>query len=35
MKRYLRRSNHIPMSVLGWKSPVEKRREIEAARVIF
>ena len=33
MKRYLRRSNRIPMSVLGWKSPVEKRREIEFARV--
>lgn len=33
MKRYLRRSNRIPMSILGWKSPVEKRREIEFARV--
>ena len=33
MKRYLRRSNRIPMSVLGWKSPIEKRREIEFARV--
>ena len=33
MKRYLRRSNRIPMSVLGWMSPVEKRREIEFARV--
>ena len=33
MKRYLRRSNRIPMSVLGWKSPAEKRREIEFARV--
>ena len=33
MKRYLRRSNRIPMSVLGWKSPVEKRKEIVAARV--
>jgi transposase InsO family protein len=33
MRRYLRRSNRIPMSVLGWKSPVEKRREIEFARV--
>ena len=33
MKRYLRRSNRIPMGVLGWKSPVEKRREIEFARV--
>ena len=35
MKRYLRRSNRIPMSVLGWKSPVEIRKEIEAARVSF
>ena len=35
MKRYLRRSNRIPMSVLEWKSPMEKRREIEAARVSF
>ena len=33
MKRYLRRSNRIPMSVLGWRSPVEMRRELEAARV--
>ena len=33
MKRYLRRSNRIPMSVLGWKSPAEKRWEIEFARV--
>ena len=33
MKRYLRRSNRIPVSVLGWMSPVEKRREIEFARV--
>jgi transposase InsO family protein len=32
MKRYLRRSNRIPMSVLGWKSPIQKRRELEAAR---
>ena len=35
MKRYLRRSNRIPMSVLGWKSPVEKRRELEFARVSY
>lgn len=28
MKRYLRRSNNIPMAVLGWKSPVQKRREL-------
>jgi len=33
MKRYLRRSNRIPMSVLGWQSPVQKRRELESARV--
>lgn len=33
MKRYLRRSNRIPMSVLGWRSPIEKRQELEAARV--
>lgn len=29
MKRYLRRSNNIPMQVLGWKTPLEKRRELE------
>ncbi|MBQ7120537.1 MAG: integrase core domain-containing protein, partial [Oscillospiraceae bacterium] len=29
LKRYLKRSNNIPMSVLGWKSPIQKRREIE------
>ena len=29
MKRYLKRSNNIPMSVLGWKSPIQKRRELE------
>lgn len=33
MKSYLRRSNRIPMSVLGWRSPVEMRRELECARV--
>jgi transposase InsO family protein len=32
MKRYLRRSNQIPMATLGWKSPIEKRKEIELAR---
>lgn len=30
MKRYLNRSNNIPMQVLGWKSPLEKRQEPEA-----
>lgn len=33
MKRYLRRSNRILMSVLGWKSPIQKRHDLEAARV--
>ncbi len=28
MKRYLYRSNNIPMSVLGWKSPNQKQREL-------
>lgn len=30
MKRYLRRSNNIPMAVLGWKSPAQKHRELES-----
>ena len=30
MKRYLRRSNNIPMQVLGWRTPLEKRFELEA-----
>lgn len=34
MKRYLRRSNRILMSVLGWKSPIQKRQELEAAHVL-
>lgn len=29
MKRYLKRSNSIPMSVLGWKTPLQKRQELE------
>ncbi len=33
MKRYLWRSNQIPMSVLEWMSPVQKRRQLEAARI--
>ena len=28
MKRYLRRSNNIQMSVLGWKSPKQKQRDL-------
>lgn len=30
MKRYLNRSNRIPMQVLNWKSPLEKRFELES-----
>lgn len=29
MKRYLRRSNNIPMVVLHWKTPLQKRHELE------
>lgn len=29
IKRYLHRSNNIPMQVLGWKSPLQKRLELE------
>ena len=28
MKCYLRRSNRIPMAVLGWKSPIQRRKEL-------
>lgn len=31
MNQYLYRSNNIPMAVLGWKSPNQKQREMEAA----
>ena len=31
MKRYLKRSNNIPMSVLSWKTPLQKRAELENA----
>jgi transposase InsO family protein len=30
MQRYLRRSNNIPMAVLGWESPHRKRIELES-----
>lgn len=33
MKRYLYRSNRIPMSVLGWQSPIQKRRQLETDAV--
>lgn len=33
MKRYLNRSNNIPMSVLNWKSPIQKRKELLLAVV--
>ena len=29
MKRYLNRSNNIPMQVLSWKTPLSKRQELE------
>lgn len=28
MKQYLYRSNHIPMSVLEWKTPIQKQQEL-------
>lgn len=31
MKAYLKRSNNIPMQILGWLSPVEKRNKIKEA----
>ncbi len=30
MKAYLKRSNNIPMQVLGWISPIEKRNQIKS-----
>lgn len=30
MKRYMRRSNRIPMTILGWKSPIAMRRMLES-----
>ncbi|MCD7861177.1 MAG: hypothetical protein LUG25_04660, partial [Oscillospiraceae bacterium] len=27
-------SNRIPMSVLGWKTPIQKRRELETAALM-
>ena len=32
MKSYLKRSNNIPMQVLGWISPLEKRKQIIEAK---
>ena len=32
MRHYLQRSNRIPMAVLGWKSPIQKRHDLEDAR---
>ena len=34
MRRYLYRSNNIPMSVLGWLSPNQMQRKLEAAEFI-
>lgn len=33
MKHYLRRSNRIPMSILNWKTPIQKRQELETTRI--
>ena len=30
MYRYMRRSNRIPMAVLGWVSPIERRFQLQA-----
>lgn len=32
MKNYLNRSNNIPMQILGWISPIEKRNKINEAK---
>ena len=29
MKAYLKRSNNIPMQILGWISPIQKRNQIK------
>lgn len=34
MKNYLNRSNNIPMQVLGWLSPIEKRNKINETKTI-
>ena len=28
MKRHLRRSNRIPMKILGWSNPIQKRKQL-------
>ena len=33
MKRYMNRSNRIPMAVLGWKSPIKMRHILELAEL--
>lgn len=35
MAAYLRRSNRIPMQILGWQSPIEFRKEIETFEIWF
>lgn len=35
MKAYLKRSNHIPMQVLGWLSPIQKRNKINETKTII
>ncbi len=33
MKWYLKRSNRIPMSVLGWETPIQRRQKLENSRL--
>lgn len=35
MRRYLYRSNRIPMQILAWKSPLQKRYELESSSSLF
>ena len=35
MKRYLQRSNNIPMQILGWKSPLQMRKQLFSEDRIF
>lgn len=30
MKAYLKRSNNIPMQVLNWMTPIEKREQLKS-----
>ena len=30
MKAYLKRSNNIPMQILNWMTPIEKRKQLKS-----